>query len=191
MKSLLSVALSLSLLASALGPGASAAVVANLAAPAAPTVNVTPVAPFGAGVSQWIQVAPALVAPGLWPTLSLPVAQPLQAPGAQPVLARPVAAAAVPQAAPVQSLRAVSQVRQAAAAQEGETPFARTMKDLSQEMPEFNGMGSGESKAAAEQDFQARIGEPGAATVSGSQDDMVEFIVSAKEGSGRQVTQDI
>jgi hypothetical protein len=58
-------------------------------------------------------------------------------------------------------------------------------------MPEFNGMGSGESKAAAEQDFQARIGEPGAATVSGSQDDMVEFIVSAKEGSGRQVTQDI
>ncbi|MFA5139228.1 MAG: S8 family serine peptidase [Elusimicrobiota bacterium] len=201
MKSLLSVALSLSLLASALGPGASAAVVANLATPAAPTVSVTPVAPLGAGISQGMQITPALMTPGLGATLSLPMTPALQSvqtlsplTGAQAApVARPVAAVAVTQAAPIQTLRGSKELRQAvqAAQDPGETPFAKTMKDLSREMPEFNNMGSGESKTAAEADFQARIGEPAAVTAAASQDDMVEFIVTAKDGSGRQVTQDI
>jgi hypothetical protein len=73
------------------------------------------------------------------------------------------------------------------------TAFAQSLSALSAETPEFKDLSAGQSRSAAENDFQARIGQPG--SVVAAQDvtaaEEVELLVSAPEGSGKQMTEDV
>ena len=160
MKRSLALSLCASLLALSLGPTAPAALAQAVAATR--PAPVTPLAPAAAlprlapGIAMspalLLQAAPAMsAAPALFAAPALP---------ASPAAAVPAAQAA--QAAPV-------------------SPFARTMAALVAPALQTNDMSAGESRAGAEKDFAARIG----------QDSPVELLVSAPEDSAHRLTQTV
>ncbi|OGR57484.1 MAG: hypothetical protein A2X36_04505 [Elusimicrobia bacterium GWA2_69_24] len=207
MKSMLSVALSLSLVLSAFGPGVTAASAAAMAAPVltrtAPTAPVMPIAPLGGLLSQGLlQTNPGLTLPSLGSGLTSVGAPALQAVSLQAgVQAMPGAAPILPASRlSAQALQGPATLKAALLAAQGvqqpgtqATPFARTMGALSAETPGFQDMGTAASKSEAGRDFESRIGGgnsvPVAATDPSPKE--VELIVTADEKSGRQLTADI
>ena len=158
MKRSLCLALTASMLALSLGPTAPAALAqaaaasrAASAAPIVPAMALPRMAPALTMSPALLQAAPALM---VAPALAAAPAS-LAAPAASVPVGRPAAA-------PV-------------------TPFAKTMAALEAPALETKDMSSGESRAGAEKDFAARIG----------QDSPVELLVSAPEGSAHRLTQTV
>ncbi|OGR96415.1 MAG: hypothetical protein A2V88_17035 [Elusimicrobia bacterium RBG_16_66_12] len=110
------------------------------------------------------RLAPAapIVPAAAFPRASAALSAAPALPTAPALMAPPAASVAAGQAAPV-------------------SPFARTMAALEAPSLETKDMTSGESRAAAEKDFAARIG----------QDSPVELLVSAPEGSAYRLTQTV
>jgi len=187
MKRTLSALLSLSLLA--LGPGAPAyaQMVTGASLRTAPSAPIVPVAPISLGGSQLSGTN--LIAPSLG--LSLPQAPALKALPAVQALAPVQAVLQAPQA----NISAAGTVAQKAfQTPDGQpTPFAQTMQALSEKTPDYKDMSAGASKETAQQDFSARIGEGSNVSAAPAADPTgsVELLVSAAEGSGRQITQDV
>lgn len=186
MKRTLSSVLSLSLLA--LGPGAPAyaQMVSGASLRTAPSAPIVPVAPVGLGGSALSGTS--LIAPSLG--LSLP-----QAPALKALPTVKAVAAAQALQAPRANLSANGTIAQKAfQTSEGQpTPFAQTMQALSEKTPDYKDMSAGASKETAQQDFSARIGEGSNVSAAPAADPTasVELLVSAAEGSGRQITQDV
>ncbi|MBI5625461.1 MAG: S8 family serine peptidase [Elusimicrobia bacterium] len=188
MKRVLSLTLAASLLALSMGPSAASASAQTIAAAVkvqAP-VGTTPVLP---AMNLGLQNTQSLNSP----SLAAPAASVVGLPSV--VVAAPVeigpAAAALPVAAPA----AVSPLFQAAfVTPEGEaTPFAQSLQALAAPAPEYKDMDSGASKESAEKDFNNRIGVETPVIGTGAQDPTaeIELLVSAPDGSGRRMTQDV
>lgn len=162
MKRSFSLALAASLLTLSLGPTAPAAL-----AQAAASARLAPVPAMGVSIAVPQSAPGLLTSPALLQSAPALLAAPslLAAPAvsAAPALAS-VPAASVPagQAAPV-------------------TPLARTMAALAAPALETKDMSGGQSRAAAEKDFAARIG----------QDSPVELLVSAPDESAHRLTQTV
>ncbi|MDD5629502.1 MAG: S8 family serine peptidase [Elusimicrobia bacterium] len=178
MKKTLSVTMSLFLLALSLGPTAPAAAAAAVASGRAVAAPVAPgaVPVLNSGLSSLQggpSLTPGLLAPSLLaaPGLSRQVV-PTVAPVAG-LQAQPVAAAAAP---------AGSLMQTAFQTPDGQpTPFAQSMQALAAPAPQYADMSAGESRSSADGDFQTRIGQAGE----------VELLVSAPEGSGKVMTEDV
>ncbi|MFH1726630.1 MAG: S8 family serine peptidase [Elusimicrobiota bacterium] len=210
MKRTLSAMLSLSLLAFGPGIPAYAQMVAGTALRTAPSAPIVPVAPLGSlsgsALSGSALSGTNLIGPSLG--LSLPQAPALQAlptvralnaaarVEALPAISANAAAAPAPPAnlSAAGAVREVNVLRTAFQTADGkETPFTQTMRALSEKTPEYKDMSAGASKETAQQDFSARIGETPSAVAAAVADPSapVELIVSAADGSGRQLTQDV
>lgn len=162
MKRIFSLAIAVSMLALSWGPAAPAA----LAAAAAVQVRVqAPTAPLTVLPALNAGLRTSLMAPALSGGLSAPTLS-------SPLLAAPKLAPAAPLSAAVPALQTP----------EGQpTPFALAMQALAAPAPEYKDMAAGETRGAAGSDFQQRIGQSGE----------VELLVSAPEGSGKVMTEDV
>ena len=183
MKRILAFAISLSMLVLSWGPAApaalanAAAVQTSVQAPTAP-LAILPALNSGLGTFNG---APALAASLFSPMLSS------QLSAAPKVLLAP--AAPVAAAAPVVPGALTQKIYQAPDGQP--TPFALSMRALAAPAPEYKDMAAGESRAAADGDFQQRIGRAAPAVPLAADAGEVEFLISAPEGSGRQMTEDV
>ena len=171
MKRPLSVLVASIMLAASMGPAAPAAV-AQVAASARAGASAAPamaLPTLNSGLGTMNAVSPlntGLSAPALAAAPAL-LAAPVIAAAAAPV---PVAPAAVPAAlAPIYRT-----------AEGKPTPFALTMEALSAAAVETKDMGASEAREAAGTDFANRIGQG-----------EVELLLSAPEGSGKVMTEDV
>ncbi|MBI4679293.1 MAG: S8 family serine peptidase [Elusimicrobia bacterium] len=184
MRRIISAVLSLSLLALSAGTGAPAAW-ANAAAARVsvktPVVPATTLPSFTLGLQGTPAVPPGLT---LSPGLSVPSLPSIQA---APAIETP----AIPVATPGEAVSPL--FWEAFVTPEGSaTPFAASMEALAAPAPEYKDMDSADSKGAAESDFQARIGAEAPITApSDASGAEIELLISAPEGSGRRMTQDV
>ena len=162
MKRIFSFVIAASMLALSWGP----AVPAALAGAMAVQVRVqAPTAPLTVLPALSAGLRTSLMAPALSGGLSAPTLS-------SPLLAAPKLAPAAPLSAAVPALQTP----------EGQpTPFALAMQALAAPAPEYKDMAAGETRGAAGSDFQQRIGQSGE----------VELLVSAPEGSGKVMTEDV
>jgi hypothetical protein len=178
MKRIFSLAIAASMLALSWGPAAPAAVAAAAAAVQvkvqAPTAPLTVLPALSSRMGATLS-APALTGGLLAPALSSQLmAAPKLAPAAGVAVAAPVAAALA--AMPAVMTEKVYQNQDGSP-----TPFALSMQALAAPAPEYKDMAAGETRGAAGSDFQQRIGQSGE----------VELLVSAPEGSGKVMTEDV
>ncbi|MDD5656229.1 MAG: S8 family serine peptidase [Elusimicrobia bacterium] len=137
--------------------------------PAAPQAAAAMARAAGAGTTSLALPAVPKLAPGIGVGINVPaLGSSLLAPGLQ-----------APAANPGALTQALMQAPDGAP-----TPFALSMQALAAPAPEIEGLAARET---AEKDFQARIG--GGAPAAG--DEEVELLVSAPEGSGRQMTESV
>ncbi|MFA6030953.1 MAG: S8 family serine peptidase [Elusimicrobiota bacterium] len=188
MKRLLSTAVASALLLLSFSPCTPvvAQVVVGASAHSAPVAPVMPVAGLNAGaLAGTLNLGASALNGNLAPLLQ------------NGLRALPVVAAKVQAAAPAAAQTAASQggvATQALQTPDGRpTPFASTMQALGEKTPEFKDMPAGAQKDEAGRDFSARIGEGAPAAVAANDPvaPEVELLVSAADGSGRQLTQDI
>lgn len=189
MKRLLSTAVASALLLLSFAPSTPvvAQVVVGASAHSAPVAPVSPVAGLNAAaLTGTLNLGASALNGNLAPSLQ------------NGLRVLPVAAAKVQAAAPVVAAQAAAPqgavAKQALQTPEGApTPFAASLEALGQKTPEFKDMSSGAQKEEAGRDFSARIGEGAPAAVAANDPvaPEVELLVSAAEGSGRQLTQDI
>lgn len=166
MKRSLSLAVSIVMLAMSMGPAAPSALAqiaasARVAAPAAPVLGLPTLAPGLGNAGSILSLNSGLSAPSLAAAPAL-----LSAPSiAAPAAAVPAALAAIyrtPDGSP--------------------TPFAVTMNALSAAAVETKDLGGDGASAAAGKDFQNRIGQS---------EGEVELLLSAPEGAGQVMTEDV
>jgi len=173
MKRNLSLTVAFTLLAASMGPAAPAAL-AQVAASARISAPVTPVMglpAIGSGLGMMNN--------SLSPNASLTAATLAASPAllASPVIAAAAAPAQVSAAAVPAALAPIYRT-----AEGKPTPFALTMQALSAASVETKDMGAAQSREAAGTDFSKRIGQD---------DGEVEFLLSAPEGSGKVLTEDV
>ncbi|MCX5797747.1 MAG: S8 family serine peptidase [Elusimicrobia bacterium] len=179
MKKSLSLMAAFSLLALSMGPAAPAALAAVVTSgrtSAAPLTQVSGLPTLNSGL-QSMQGAPTLKTGLLAPSL-------LAAPGLSQQVVPTVAPVAGLQAAPAAAAPVVAGALMDRAFQTADgqpTPFAQSIQVLAAPAPQYQDMSAGESRSSAENDFQARIGQSGE----------VELLVSAPEGSGKVMTEDV
>ncbi|MBI5238938.1 MAG: S8 family serine peptidase [Elusimicrobia bacterium] len=174
MKRSLSIVIAASMLVLSWGPAAPVALAAAAAVQVkvqAPTSPLTVLPTIHSGLTSLS--APALGGSLISPVLSsqLPAA-PKLAPAA-PLVAAPVAA---PAAMPAVMTEKITQDQDGSP-----TPFALSLQALAAPAPGYQDMAAGETRGAADDDFQQRIGRSGE----------VELLVSAPEGSGKVMTEDV
>ncbi|MBI2386702.1 MAG: hypothetical protein HYV14_11895 [Elusimicrobia bacterium] len=173
MKRSLSLSVAFAMLATSMGPAAPSALAqmaasAKVHAPAAPVMGLPTIASGLGALSSPASFGSNLTAPALTAAPAL-LAAPVIAAAAAPA---PVSAAAVPAAlAPIYRT-----------AEGKPTPFALSMEALSAAAVETKDMGDSQSREAAAADFAKRIGQD---------DGEIELLLSAPEGSGKVMTEDV
>ena len=186
MKRLLSVFLSLSLTALSLGAAAPAALAQTVGASVkadVPTALIT-VLPAGNIGTGSLQSGAGLTSNALTPTLAVPT---LSGIAKVPSITAPTAI--VPTETQVEMTPIIERIYQTPTVKA--TAFAVSMQALSAPTLDSSKMDSDRSRDTAEKDFQARIDQSDVSGPSAQDSGDIELIVSAPEGSSKQLTADV
>lgn len=173
MKRSLSLSVASAMLAMSMGPAAPSALAqmaasARASAPASPVMGLPAIGSGLGALSSPVPFNSNLTAPALTASPALLAAPAIAAAAPAPVVAAPSQSGA---------LGAIYRTAEGKA-----TPFALSMQALSAAAVETKDMGASQSRDAAATDFAKRIGQA---------DGEVELLLSAPEGSGKVMTEDV